>query len=195
MNVRINKYTAGFLGISYDEAAELRKEKVRIFGTTMKWLTDCHNFNDIDGYNASIHPENVENFLVQSSELVKMMENMPQKASVLTNAPALHADRVLSFLGIKNFFENIFDLGFEGTPGKPHRETYLKALEICGADISRTLFVDDIPDYVQAFMELGGYGLLIDEDNRHLDKNLPRANSILELPDFLMNPDKIKIKG
>lgn len=185
MDKRISRFVADLLSLPLSEAAVLRKENVQTYGTTMKWLTDCKGFTDIDEYNKVIHPPDVENFLKPTENLNRMLENLPCPASVLSNAPKLHADRVLGYLGIEKYFENIFHLGFSGTAGKPFPETYQRALDRCKAEASTTLFIDDVPGYLTAFRELGGQVLLVDEKRHHRDKNLPSVSSILDLPDHL----------
>ena len=181
MNNRINYFVSDLLSLPYDEVQKQRYENVKVYGTTLKWLESEHDFSDIDEYNRVIHPPNVEDFLEPSPGLKQMLNNLPCRASVLTNAPLLHAERVLNFLGITSCFEKVMELGFAGTMGKPHKETYLKASEICGCDINKTLFIDDIPEYLLAFKDLGGEILLVDESGRHADKDLPSISNIHEL--------------
>ncbi|HAK45848.1 MAG TPA: hypothetical protein DCO79_08020, partial [Spirochaeta sp.] len=161
MNRRITDFVADLLSSPREEVSRLRKENVKAFGTTLKWLESSYDFSDVDEYNRVIHPDNVEDFLKPSSGLKVMLDNLPCGASVLTNAPAIHAERVLGFLGITLCFDNVLDLGFCGTIGKPHRATYEKALEVCGYEIEQTLFVDDIPEYLVPFKDMGGEVLLV----------------------------------
>lgn len=188
MNKRISSFTAELLSVSFEEAVALRKKNVKTFGTTLKWLESTRGFTAIDEYNRVIHPANVEDFLKPSRNLKKMLNDLSCRLSVLTNAPAMHAERVLGYLDISSCFENILDLGFCDTMGKPHKHTFEKALEVCGYEINHTLFLDDVPEYLTPFREMGGEVLLVDESGRHTDKNIPSITNILQLPEFLEAP-------
>ncbi|MBI9101506.1 MAG: HAD hydrolase-like protein [Spirochaetales bacterium] len=185
MDGLISNFVAELLSLPVKEAEKMRRENVLTYGTTLKWLTDCHDFKDIHEYNRHIHPADVENYLKKETGIKEMLESLPCGKSVLTNAPPVHADRVLNYLGISGLFDEVLYLGFSGTMGKPHRETYLRAAEICGCSIADTLFLDDVPDYLIPFRDEGGEILLVDETRKHSGRSLPSITNIMELPGYI----------
>ena len=74
---------------------------------------------------------------------------------IFTNASSAHAARVLTALGVLSQFEGIFDLADAGYLGKPGMEAFRAAVDRLGSAPGEVLFVDDIPENVQAARQLG----------------------------------------
>lgn len=185
MNHRINLFVARRLSIDYESAQRQRRANLAAFGTTLKWLKAEQGLEDEEEYLEFIHPRNLEDFLTPSPELIRMLSALPYRRAVLTNAPPAHAERVLTYLGIKDCFEEIFDITYNNGKGKPYRETYEKALNALNEGVEATLLVDDVPLCLYPFQKMGGRILLIDELQRHGSEDLPALSSILDLPDYL----------
>jgi putative hydrolase of the HAD superfamily len=187
VNRRMTEFTAGFLGVTREEARRLRESEAVPYGTTLKWLCGCRGLRDVEGFLAAVHPENVGDYVRQNPGLGAMLRAMRQPRAVLTNAPMEHAVRVLRCLGIGEELPRIFDLRYNGFLGKPAGGTYRKLVRETGADIREVLFVDDMPRYLLPFRDLGGQVLLVDEEGVHGDCGLPSIREITELGRFLEN--------
>ncbi len=183
----ITGFTADYLGISFDEALRQRNENLVKYGTTINWLTKCHNFSDIEAYMDAVHPKNVEDFIPENPRLKTMLEGIPVKKAVLTNSPLEHTLRILNFYGITDMFESIFDIRGMGFKGKPYLSAYKKPLSELEIPAEETLFIDDVPDYLDPFKEMGGNVLLIDESGKHAVSGLPVIKRITELDKYLKN--------
>ncbi|WP_319558769.1 HAD-IA family hydrolase [Marispirochaeta sp.] len=181
----INSFVARYLGISEEEARRQRRERRREFGTTLQWLTQVHNFTDIDNYMDAVHPKNMKKYLEKNPALTRIVRSLPVKRSILTNSPREHAERVLSYLEIIDQFEHIFDLRYNNFIGKPDPGVYQRILTKIDRSPEETLFVDDIPGYLEPFRRIGGHALLIDELGRHPQAEYPVISRIEELPAFL----------
>ncbi len=186
---RMNDYTARLTGLSVEAAIALRRERMPAYGTTLEWLMAEYGFNDPDAYFAYVHPEGEEEALNPDPELGPFLDSLPQHKYIFTNAPMEHAERVLRRLLIEGKFRIIFDIRFNGLRGKPHRAAIDRVLAAvhgdCGAGPDETLFIDDVPRYVQGFKERGGHGLLIDQDGRHGSTGLPTIRLLPELGPLL----------
>lgn len=181
----INSFVANYLGISEEEARRQRRERRREFGTTLQWLIQVHNFTDIDDYMDAVHPKRMECYLTKNPALTNIIRSLPVKRSILTNSPREHAERVLSYLEILDQFEQIFDLRYNNFVGKPDPAVYSRILEVIQQRPEETLFIDDIPGYLEPFRRMGGHALLIDEMGRHPGGEYPVIQRIDELPAFL----------
>jgi putative hydrolase of the HAD superfamily len=182
---RMTEFTAGYLGVTREEAQALRETQAIPYGTTLKWLCGCHGLGDPEEFLRAVHPENVEAYIRPNPRLGAMLRAMNQPKAILTNAPREHALRVLRCLGILEELPRIFDLRYNGFQGKPACGTYTKLIRETGADIREVLFIDDMPRYLLPFRDLGGQVLLVDEEGRHRDVGLPSIREITELGGYM----------
>ena len=184
---RMNLYVAEYLGVSVEEAKRLRRSDMRTYGTTMRWLIQRHGLTDINDYIDKIHPEDVTQLVTASAELPRILDSIKIPKSILTNSPAAHAHRVLRHLGVEDRFEHVFDLSYSNYQGKPHKETYEQVLSAIGHPAPEVLFIDDIPDYLRPFDELGGKIVLVDEMGKRSSEleGRPSIRSLAELPALL----------
>ena len=181
----INGFVANFLGISEEEARCQRQERRREYGTTLQWLIEVHNFTEIDEYMDAVHPKKMDGYLKKNPALAKIIRSLPVRRSILTNSPREHAERVLTYLEIRDYFEHIFDLRYNNFVGKPNPAVYTRIMEEIQQSPAETLFIDDIPGYLEPFRKMGGHALLIDELKRYPQAEYPVIQKIEELPAFL----------
>ncbi|WP_319476217.1 HAD-IA family hydrolase [Marispirochaeta aestuarii] len=181
----INSFVAGYLGISEEKARRQRRERRGEYGTTLQWLIQVHNFTEIDDYMDAVHPKRMEGYLKKNPELTRIIRSLPVQRSILTNSPLEHAERVLAYLEIRDQFEYVFDLRYNNFVGKPDPAVYSRILEVIRHRPEETLFIDDIPGYLEPFRRMGGHALLIDELGRHPRRDYPVIRRIEELPAFL----------
>lgn len=185
MRNNMNAFTAKFLGVSLEEAARLRREHLTVYGTTLRWLQQCHGLKDIQWFMDEVHPKDIGSYIRYNPELVRMIEALPVRKSVLTNSPPEHAERTLKELRVQELFEHIFDITYNDFDGKPHESCFNKVLKTLGMEASRVLLIDDVPGYLVPFREMSGHILLVDENGRHREQGLPSIRTILELPVYL----------
>ncbi len=184
---RMTEYVARFLNVSLDEATTRRKSYWRRYGTTLKGLLSQHAFDRVDEYLAHVHPTNLQDYILLDPHVGALLDSIPLPKSILTNSPREHAVRVLDYLGIRDRFEHIFDLRFNGFDGKPIRSAYGRALETVGRRAEEVLFVDDRLEYLLPFREMGGHVVLVSEEAEAeaAASGVPRIRSLHELPAFM----------
>lgn len=182
---RMNEYTGRVLGISAQEAAQVRHRQISSYGTTLEWLMAEHGLTDFDDYFAWVHPDGEEELIDPDPGLGPFLDSISVHKFVFTNAPMEHADRILAKLGIADRFERVFDIRFNALRGKPWAEAVDRVLSAIGIEATETLFVDDMPRYVQGFIDRGGQGVLVDQFDKHPDSGLRTIHSIYELTAYL----------
>jgi len=164
MGRRINRIVARRLGISIEEAIQKRDEFLPVYGTTLRWLQECHGFRDLDSYMTLVHPENMRDFVPENPGLRRFLQGLSCRLEILTNGPEVHARRVLDALGISDLFPHMYALEWLGFKGKPYISAYEKVLDHMGTTADRVLFIDDKEINLKAFASLGGNGILIGPD-------------------------------
>ena len=186
---RLKEYTASWLGLSWgfspEESERLRIEGYKRHGTSLSWLCNEMGFTAVDEYLAYVHPENEADLLPPDPELRRFLETLPCPCSVLTNSPLFHAERIIKKLGLEGVFRRVFDITYNEGKGKPHASAYRKALEALGVTTKDTLFIDDLPIYVEGYLAIGGKGLLLDEMELHRDYPHERIKNLREITRFL----------
>ena len=155
------------------------------YGTTLEWLMAEKGFTAVDEYMECLHPENEADILPPHPELRQFLENLPCPCSILTNSPGFHADRVIKKMELEGIFHQVFDITGNGFKGKPHESAFRRTLDALELEPEETLFIDDNPNYVKGFIDLGGRGLLLDENDAHGDFPHGRIKNLTELTRFL----------
>jgi putative hydrolase of the HAD superfamily len=189
-------FIAEFLHISFAEARTLRANRNPQFGTTLEWLQAEHGLggpgpDDKEKkawqYMRYVHPEEEVNELDFDPRLRPFLQSLHLPMTVLTNAPAFHAERILAFLRIDDLFLGIWDVARTGFLGKPHRNAYIGALSLSGYTIEETLFADDYGQYVRGYMDLGGGAVLVNDQKSEWAKtpSAPHIDSIYEIGQFV----------
>jgi putative hydrolase of the HAD superfamily len=182
---RMKEFCAAYLGLSPDEIWRQRMEQQHKYGTTLEWLMNDKGFTDVEAYLAAVHPKGEADNLEPDPELRAFLAGLPLPKAILTNAPGEHAELILGKLGITGLFTHIIDIRQNGFKGKPHPETFNRALGILRHKAEDVLFIDDNPSYVQGFIALGGQGLLLDENNIHRDYPHAKIRELRELAAFM----------
>jgi pyrimidine 5'-nucleotidase len=178
---RMNLYMEERLNLPSDEISELRRYYFIKYGTTLKGLQFHHDV-DADEFLAFVHDLPLKSFLKPDPVLQKLVQSLPQKKWIFTNADAAHANRVLDLLGLEGCFNGIIDVRANNFFCKPQLEAYRSALEHAGeTDPTRCVFLDDSARNLAPATQLGFFTVLVgasepDPAARHT------ISSIYELP-------------
>jgi putative hydrolase of the HAD superfamily len=162
VDVRITEYVRNLLGVDLEQAKELRRQYYVTYGTTLHGLQRHHSV-DAEHYMAYVHDLAIETFLASDAELDHLLSELAATKAIFTNAPAEHARRVLSVLGIERHFEHVFDIRFSGFQPKPDPAVYRSVLETLGVDGSAAILVEDTPQNLPPARAFGMTTILVGE--------------------------------
>jgi len=149
IDARINSFMTDRLGIAPDR---VDAERVRLrdrFGTTMRGLVERFEL-DLDEYLHHCHGVDLSDLLEPDPRLRALLERLPVRRAVLTNAPRAHARQVLGLLGIADLMEQVIALEDLGYVPKPAATAFGTALARLDAGADACLFVDDTLSFVEA---------------------------------------------
>jgi putative hydrolase of the HAD superfamily len=138
---RISLYMAQTVGIPADDVAIKRR------------------------YLAFIHNVNPRDFFGPSPPLNHMLEEVPLRKVVFTNADAAHCERVLDTLQVRPHFEMIIDIRAIDFKSKPDPWAYKRALQILNVPGESCIMVDDKPRNLIPAKDLGMTTILVDGDS------------------------------
>jgi putative hydrolase of the HAD superfamily len=143
IRLRMTDYLLDPLGFDPGEIQELRQTYYETYGTTLRGL-QLHHEVDEDDYLAYVHDLPLKQYIAPDPQLRSLLESLPQKKWILTNADADHASRVLQVLGIEDCFSGIIDVRALGFLCKPDRQAYVRALELAGeTNPEKCVLLDD----------------------------------------------------
>jgi putative hydrolase of the HAD superfamily len=139
---RITLFLAEMMGLDGMSARALQKYYYTRYGTTLKGLMDEHAISAED-FLAFAHDIDLS-LLDPDPELGRAIEVLPGRKLILTNGSRQHAENVAGKLGIRDHFEEIFDIVAADFVPKPEAQTYEKFLRVHDVDPSRAAMFEDL---------------------------------------------------
>ena len=139
---RITLFLAEMMGLDGMSARALQKYYYTRYGTTLTGLMDEHAISAED-FLAFAHDIDLS-LLDPDPELGRAIEVLPGRKLILTNGSRQHAENVAGKLGIRDHFEEIFDIVAADFVPKPEAQTYEKFLRVHDVDPSRAAMFEDL---------------------------------------------------
>ena len=157
---RINQYMVERLGYSPETVHDSRDQYLRAFGTTLSALRHRYGIDALE-FLDYVHDVPIDLYLRPNPELNGMLDRMPLRKVIFTNADAPHARRVLDRLGVAAHFERIVDIIALDFINKPDLRSYARTLEMIGAAPGECLLIEDsVPNLLPA-REMGMVTVLV----------------------------------
>lgn len=139
---RINDYLRRRVGIAADEVDAVRQTLRDAHGTTMRGLELRYGV-DVDDYLATVHRVDLSDLLAPAPAVRALLERLPGRKAVFTNAPRHHAEQVLRLLALDDAFEAVLALEDFGLLPKPDHRAYTAVTTHLGVDAADCMLVDD----------------------------------------------------
>lgn len=177
---RIDLYMQTVLGIPADEVPALRRHLFSTYGTTLRGLVATMPVDAMD-YLRFVHDVPLQRYLTKDEELRRVLVSYKMPKYILTNGDQLHAQRVLSVLGLEGIFDGIIDILALSPFCKPMPEAFDIALEHAHRPRpADCVLVDDSAVNVVSAHEMGFQTVLVGPPN----PDLPFACAIRRLADL-----------
>lgn len=161
---RMSFYMHERLGLSWDIIPALRRHYFETYGTTLRGL-QIHHQVDADDYLAYVHDLPLHEFIKPDPELRQMIQSLPLKRFIFTNADRNHALRVLQTLDLADCFEGIIDVRAIHFYCKPEPQAYQIALEIAQAtDPQRCIYLDDSLRNLTVARQMGFFTIFVGQE-------------------------------
>jgi len=190
IGLRINAYIEERLGIPSDRVAALRDEYFRSYGTTLNGLVANYHIDPGD-YLSFVHDLPLEDRLRPDPDLRRMLEALPQKRVILTNASRQHAERVLDLLGVRHTIDQVIDILALGLTNKPKPEAFRRAQALAEEpEAAACVVVDDSLRNLLAAAGLGMTTVLVGQDSAEapIDYRISRIVELAQAIPGLMIP-------
>lgn len=150
MNQAMTRYIMQSLDMEEADAHQLRQHYWRIYGATLKGLMRHHGV-DPHHFLAETHAFLTDDMVQTTKQLRQLLQRLPGRKCIFTNAPRAYAMRVLNVLGIADCFSLVFSVEssrFHAKPSVRGFQLLLRQLQCRAADC--TMFEDSLPALMTA---------------------------------------------
>lgn len=179
---RMGRYMIEKLGMPAELVPEIRREYYQTYGTTLRGL-QIHHQVDSDEYLRFVHDLRLEDYIDPDPSLRHLIDQLPQRKFIFTNADVNHARRVMGILGVEDIFDGIIDIRAIEFACKPEPLAYYRALALAGNPApGDCVMMDDSVDNLATARKIGFTTVLVGRDGTPNDEVTYSIRSIGELP-------------
>lgn len=139
---RMRSYIAAFLGLPIDNAYALQKQYFREYGTSLRGLMHVHGMEP-GPFLEHVHDIDVS-VLPANPALDAALGALPGRKLIYTNASTLHAERVMTQLGVAHHFDAVFDIVEAAYQPKPEPAPYSSLVSRFGLNPRTTVMIEDM---------------------------------------------------
>jgi putative hydrolase of the HAD superfamily len=155
MGVRITDYIQTVLQIPRAEATNIRDRYWKDYGLTLIGLIRNHSI-DPEDFLHFVHDVDIKKNIKPNPVLAKKLTQIPLKKILFTNSCQYYANKVLTELGIAEYFEKpIIDIRQMQFFPKPHPNAYKILLDQFKLTGSQCIMIDDSQDNLKTAFSLG----------------------------------------
>ena len=141
IDARMTVFVQNLLGIDAEAARSLQKAYYREHGTTLNGLMRLHGVEP-DAYLAFVHDIDLS-ALTRDEALARALARLPGRRYIFTNGCRDHAARILAWLGLAQYFDEIWDIRTIGFRPKPEPDSYRQVLGGARIDPVRAAMFED----------------------------------------------------
>jgi putative hydrolase of the HAD superfamily len=158
---RIRLWLCERMELSWEEATARQRDYFLRYGTTLGGLIVEHDV-DAHDYLSFVHDVPVAEYPDPDPALAAMLDDIPLRKAVYTNAPSEYGWRVLRVLGVSDRFEQLIGIEEVGLRNKPYPDALEQALELLGAQGTECIMVEDSVRNLGPAKALGLTTVLVD---------------------------------
>lgn len=149
----IRDYVRNTLKLDPDTAHKVQKDYFHRYGTTLRGLMTEHDIDPAD-YLEKVHDIDVS-VVSPAPDLAAVLDDLPGRKMIFTNASRGHAERVMDRLGIASRFDTIFDIVDADYIPKPEKQPYDRLLARDGIDPTRAIYFEDMAKNLLPAKDMG----------------------------------------
>jgi len=159
---RVTDEVQRITGLPRDQAYALQKRYLEEHGLTLRGLM-LHHDVDPHAFNALFHDLPLVG-LTEDPALAAALRRLPGRRLIFTNADDVHAERVLTALGLSELFDEIFHIIAAEFHPKPSREAFSRLIAAHAIEPARTAFFEDRSMNLAPAAALGMTTVLVGRD-------------------------------
>lgn len=180
MNRAMTQYIQDHLALEESAASALRQHYWKIYGATLKGLMRHHGV-DPHHFLSATHAFLTDDMVQTRKRLRHLINQLPGRKCVFTNAPRQYAAHVLQVLGIEDCFELVFSVESTRFHAKPSVRGFQMLLRTMRCQASDCILLEDSLPALMTAKRLGMRTLWISRHLRKPNYVNQRLNNVLAL--------------
>jgi putative hydrolase of the HAD superfamily len=157
---RISLYMREQLMIPAEEISAMRQKYLEQYGTTLLGLHHHYSL-DVGEFLDFVHDLPLRDYIQPAPELRTIIEAIPARKFIFSNADVKHVQRVLKVLELEDCFDGVLDLLQMWPNCKPMPVSFEMALKLAGNPApEQCAMIDDLPRNAGAAREQGMFSIL-----------------------------------
>ena len=160
---RIQLWVQRQFDLTWEESSAMRRDYFIRYGTTLSGLIVEHDV-DVHDYLFFVHDVPVEEYLAPNPALTAMLDAIPLRKAIYTNATLEYGRRVLRVLGVTDRFEQLVGIEEVGLRSKVYRDAYERVLARLGVRGDECIMVEDTLHNLRQAKALGLTTVLVDAE-------------------------------
>ena len=143
MNRSMTQYIMDALNLDEPAAHTLRQHYWRVYGATLKGLMRHHGVDAYHFLQETHRLMDLPNMVIQIKRLKHLLNSLPGRKCVFTNAPREYAIRVLQLMGIDGCFDLVFSVESTKFHAKPSVRGFQLLLKTLKANPKDCIMLED----------------------------------------------------
>ncbi len=182
INRSMTAYLQEHLHLNEDEADALRVDYWQRYGATLSGLMKHHG-TDPDHFLWHTHQfPDLPGMVLREPRLRRMLQQLPGKKVVYSNAPLHYADAVLRLMRVDDLFDDVFSIEHARYAPKPQASGFRRLLRKHHLQAAQCVMVEDSLDNLQTAKRLGMRTVWVGDAIRVPSFVDVRIRDVLELP-------------
>ena len=185
INRSMREYIERHLGVDAQEATRLRQTYWDRYGATLTGLVRHHGVDPRHFLHETHQFEDLSRMVVFERGLQAMLQRLPGRKIIFSNAPRQYTEAILRLAGIRQAFDAVYSIEQLRFRPKPAVSGFLRILRRERLDAKRCIMVEDSLANLVTAKRLGIRTVWVSAGLRrstHVDVRLPR---VTRLPGFL----------
>lgn len=161
MNRAMTQYIMDHLELDEPAAYQLRQHYWRVYGATLKGLMRHHGVDPYHFLHETHQLLTLPEMVLLTKRLRHLLQTLPGRKVIFTNAPRSYALRVLDLLGIGDCFELVFSVESARFHAKPSMRGFKILLRSIKAQASDCIMLEDNHAALMTAKKLGMKTILV----------------------------------
>lgn len=182
INRSMTEYVQRELGLGEPEANALRQHYWRRYGATLKGLMRHHGTRPQHFLWHTHQFPDLRRMVLREPRLRHVLQRLPGRKVVFSNAPENYAREVLGLLGVADLFDDVFAIEHTRYRPKPEAAGFLRLLKKHRLHPAQCVMVEDSAENLQTAKRLGMKTVWVDASPRYPAYVDVKIKNVTELP-------------